>query len=77
MRKPKYIFNKSLKKDFLKGHSMVYLSTVAPISYSYLAGIMTSKYAVDDCIVEIIMTHLGYNNKEIDKLRDFYFSKNK
>lgn len=75
IQRPKYKFKKELKMEFIRGYRFDYLANKIGISYSYLLQILRGSFNIDPYLVEKIMTGIGYDNEEINKLSNYYFEK--
>lgn len=72
-KRPRYIFNKDTKYEFLRGLKMKYIADNIGISYSYLSSIIQGQNVVDDYLLEKIMGGIGYSNTDIkNKKRKFF-----
>lgn len=77
IRRPRYYFDKTQKKEFVRGQTLVYLCEKIGISYSYLSSIIQGKNVVDDYFIRDIMLGIGYSDKEIKTLKNKYFIEKK
>lgn len=69
----RYYFIVSKKEDFLKGHRINYIANKSTLSCSYLGAILRSKKPVDNEIIYMVMSAIGYSEKEIKALKEEYF----
>lgn len=74
IKRPRYIFKKECKNEFLKGIKMNYLSDKIGISYSYLSSILQGQNVVDEYLMYDIITNIGYASKEVKLLKEKYFT---
>lgn len=75
IRRPKYLFNKDLKKEFLQGRNLKYVADKVGISYSYITSIVQGRNTIDEYLINEIMLAIGYTNKDINNDKYSYFSK--
>ena len=73
LKKKKYRFNRSKRKEFTRGYRLDYLSEQVGISYSYFTQILRGAFDVDDTNREYIMEKCGYSTKEIKQFKNYYF----
>lgn len=73
IRRQKYFFDRTLKKEYLKGRSLRYLSNTIGISYSYITSIIQGRNPIDSYTIGIISNAIGYSEKELDNVIKTYF----
>lgn len=74
IKRPRYFFNKDMKKTFLCGMTLKWLSEKLRISYSYLSSIMQGKNGIDNYLCCAIMKEIGYNANDIKKRKNEFFT---